>query len=671
MEETRVLTIVFTDIKGFTERTSHIDREAVSRLLQKHEELLLPLVKNYDGVLIKTIGDAFLLSFASPTNAVLCAVMMQERLKEFNSSVSDSEKIEIRIAMNTGEVILRDGDVYGEPVNVASRIESLTEANEVWFSESTYLAMNRQEVPTSLIGEYRLKGIPEAVRVYRVVRDDSSESYAKTVQSQLEKIKGILAETVIPTAATRSSRPLYFLGLVILLLLAFFMLRENNHDKQLRLANEALAGKDYRGAVDSFKKAVQLQPAASATTELIKLAINSHITQHLSVGEKTPENLNELDEFVKEARTAFSSLDSQLLDCEIDLTIRRADLLATQRQRDEADTLLNLLARRSDQRGDVLFAIAKFYSRHGYNWTHTIRYMHKAAQTDPASLTVNPDVVKEFDWFLHTVAPSEGYDEVREFIGTHCFDHFAPMLQTALYTPGEDFHCLRHNARQLLKQKGATVDDTLFYLVDLLTSPGDRNSKELAETLDYFINNATNTEVLKAVAEKITTFPPVFKLFEDYHYERNERVTIIMAGPFFDYFKDYLKSRLSAERAHQRINAWNVLSSRNETTAAELWQYHILNLIDFKSMQWSSAYAPALMESVDYLIKNPLPPDLADNTERISIGQKAARAASEITMQASQALKDNQDSPFIAPGKRRLADLEKLASLLQKTFPRE
>lgn len=671
MEETRVLTIVFTDIKGFTERTSNSDREAVSRLLKKHEELLLPLAKNYDGVLIKTIGDAFLLSFASPTNAVLCAVMMQEKLKEFNATVIESEKIEIRIAMNTGEVIMRDGDVYGEPVNVAARIESLTDANEIWFSESTYLAMNRQEVPTSLIGEYRLKGIPEAVRVYRVVRDDSSASYTKTVQSQLEKIRNMVAESVIPTAAPRSARPLYFLGLVILLALAYFVFRENDHDKQLRLAREAFAAKDFRGTVECLKKAVQLQPAASATAELLEQAINKHIEQRLSIDEKNMANLQALEEYVKEARASCSALDNRLLECEIKLVVQRAELFAAERQREESDRLLNNLSKQAGNRGDVLFEIAKFYSRHGYNWTHTIRYMHQAALTDPASFAVNPDVLSEFDWFLHKVQPGDGYDEVRDFIGTHCFNHFEQLLQQSIYTPGEDYHCLRQNARHLLEKKGFPVDLTRFHLVDLLTSPGDRNSKELGETLDYFIENASNPAVLKEIAGQISLFPKEFMLFEKYSYDRTDRETLVVAGPFFDYFKDYLKSRLSADSAHQRINAHNVLSMRNATTETELWQYHITNLADFRTMQWSQAYAPALFGSVDYLIKKPLPPDMNNSDKFAIVGSKAARAAREIVIQAQQAVKDNQESPFIRPGKRRLADLEQLADQLQKNFPTE
>ena len=151
----RVLSIVFTDIKGFTERTAHADRDFAVRLRAKHDELLKPIVASYGGVLVKTIGDAFLLTFESPTNAVLCALMMQDTLRHHNAQATGAEKIEIRVAINTGEVTIIDGDILGEPVNVASRVEGITDANEIWFTESTYLAMNKQEVPTSLVGEFR------------------------------------------------------------------------------------------------------------------------------------------------------------------------------------------------------------------------------------------------------------------------------------------------------------------------------------------------------------------------------------------------------------------------------------------------------------------------------------------------------------------------------------
>jgi len=162
----RTLTIVFTDIKGFTERTNRSSRGALVRLLERHEELLLPVVMHFGGTVVKTIGDAFLLTFDSPTNAVLCGLVMQDTLRRANEEANEDDRIEIRVAINTGEVELIGSDVFGETVNVAARIEGITDAGEVYFSESTYLAMHKAEVPTSEVGSFRLKGIPEQITVY-------------------------------------------------------------------------------------------------------------------------------------------------------------------------------------------------------------------------------------------------------------------------------------------------------------------------------------------------------------------------------------------------------------------------------------------------------------------------------------------------------------------------
>jgi len=403
-------------------------------------------------------------------------------------------------------------------------------------------------------------------------------------------------------------------------------------------------------------------------TDLLKQAVNSHITQRLAIVEKTAESLAELDQFIKETRAAFSSLDNSLLDCEIELALAQADLLARQRSRDEADNLLANLAKRSDNRGDVLFAIARFYSNKGYNWTHTVRYMHQAALTDPASFAANPEVLSELAWFLEKVAPDDGYTEIRDFIGQHCFDHFVGKLTEALYHPGEDFHVLRRNARYLLQKRGEKIDETSFYLVDLLTSPGSRNSKEQAETLDYFVRNTNNKKVLDEIAAQIASYPSEFKLFESYSYDRGDPETLLVAGPFFTHFKDYLRSRLTVDSINQRLNAYNVFAIRNELSENESWLYHAHNLIDFKGMRWSQAYAPALHESVDYLLSKPLPPNWQENADIAAVGRKAAIAARELTAQIQQAIEKDEDPPFTAQGKRNLNDFRDFAARLAKAF---
>lgn len=167
--ETRTLTILFTDIQGYTETTGRLSREAGLEMLRSHRDFVRPWIEHFGGRVVKGIGDAFLAAFDSPTNAVLCGMALQKALREHNAALPPAQRTEIRVAINTGEVTLEEGDVFGEAVNIAARIESIAETNEVYFTEATYLAMNKAEVPSAEVGYRTLKGIREQVRVYRVL----------------------------------------------------------------------------------------------------------------------------------------------------------------------------------------------------------------------------------------------------------------------------------------------------------------------------------------------------------------------------------------------------------------------------------------------------------------------------------------------------------------------
>ncbi|WP_225409664.1 adenylate/guanylate cyclase domain-containing protein [Stigmatella hybrida] len=166
--KTANLAIVFTDIKGFTERTSRQTHEQNQHLLQTHHALLAPLFKAFGGRILKSIGDAFLVTFESPTQAVLSGIAIQDRLWHYNLSADEDSRLHVRVAVNVGEVRVESSDVFGEPVNIAARVEGITEAGEVFFTEAVYLAMNKAEVPSQEVGTFELKGIPGKIRVFRV-----------------------------------------------------------------------------------------------------------------------------------------------------------------------------------------------------------------------------------------------------------------------------------------------------------------------------------------------------------------------------------------------------------------------------------------------------------------------------------------------------------------------
>ena len=169
--ESRNLTIMMTDIKGFTVRTSTMSRDQIETLLHEHEQLLSPIFVEFDGTVVKTIGDAFLVTFASATKAIEAGQKIQRTLSAHNARATDDRKLFVRVVLNAGEVNIREGDVFGEPVNITARVEGVGEASHVTFTDAVRLLLNQDAVPFEELGEFELKGIPKPVSLFRIIPD--------------------------------------------------------------------------------------------------------------------------------------------------------------------------------------------------------------------------------------------------------------------------------------------------------------------------------------------------------------------------------------------------------------------------------------------------------------------------------------------------------------------
>ena len=166
----RNLAIVFAGLCGYAERLGAQTWEESQRMLRLHEALLDPVFKKFGGRRIKQISGTLLVAFESPTQAVLCAASLQERVQRFDAGVPEDQQLRARVGIHLGEVRLSRGDVFGEPVNIAARIEALCGPGEVLFGESVWLSMNRAEVEAEDAGDRALKGVPEPVRLYKLRR---------------------------------------------------------------------------------------------------------------------------------------------------------------------------------------------------------------------------------------------------------------------------------------------------------------------------------------------------------------------------------------------------------------------------------------------------------------------------------------------------------------------
>lgn len=159
---------MFVDMAGYAERTAKQSRAQNRNLLRDFNGLLVPLIARFGGKRIKTIGDAILVTFRSPTDAVRCGMAMQDAVSGYNDSHPSPDPLLIRVALNVGEVRVEKNDVFGEAVNIAARVEEMTPPGEIYLTGVVYLSMNKAEVVSEHIGEHSLKGVPEQIRIFRV-----------------------------------------------------------------------------------------------------------------------------------------------------------------------------------------------------------------------------------------------------------------------------------------------------------------------------------------------------------------------------------------------------------------------------------------------------------------------------------------------------------------------
>jgi len=159
---------MFTDMVGYT-RLSQANESLALQLLEEHRGLLRPTFLAHGGVEVKTIGDAFLVEFKSALDAVLCAVETQQKMDRRNEGVLPTRKLELRIGIHVGDVVHEASDIYGDAVNIASRIEPLAEPGGVCISQQVYdQVRNRTEFEITKTGELKLKNLELPLAVYKV-----------------------------------------------------------------------------------------------------------------------------------------------------------------------------------------------------------------------------------------------------------------------------------------------------------------------------------------------------------------------------------------------------------------------------------------------------------------------------------------------------------------------
>jgi adenylate cyclase len=179
---------MFTDMVGYTALGQRNESLSLA-LVDEQRKLIRPILARHNGREVKTIGDAFLVEFLSALDAVRCAYDIQRAVREFNISLPEERRVHLRVGVHLGDVVESGGDISGDAVNVASRIEPLAEDGGVCVTRQVYdHVQNKFELRMASLGVKPLKNVSMPIEAYKMMMPWSVETPASSVQLDKKRI---------------------------------------------------------------------------------------------------------------------------------------------------------------------------------------------------------------------------------------------------------------------------------------------------------------------------------------------------------------------------------------------------------------------------------------------------------------------------------------------------
>ena len=243
--ERKLTAIMFTDIVGYSKIMSTNEKIGLE-LLDSQSELVLPIIKNFNGKILKQMGDAFFVDFSSSINAIECSVEIQKALKDYNYSKDSGEKLLLRIGLHIGDVFIKEGDLFGEGINVAARLEPLAEPGGICMSQAFYDSVKvKSDFSAVRIGDVALKNILSKYTIYKIpsfyaedyiepVSNSETDSFQinykiKNIKKLPPPSRGVLETSFILI-------PAYF-GLILFTMFLTFMILDDDQIGKFEITN--------------------------------------------------------------------------------------------------------------------------------------------------------------------------------------------------------------------------------------------------------------------------------------------------------------------------------------------------------------------------------------------------------------------------------------------------
>ena len=174
LRKRKLSAIMFTDLKGYSEKIRENETLTV-KILEKYQGFINSRVSQFEGKVLKTAGDGFLVDFSSAVNAVQCAVKIQEECYRHNRE-NPGEQLQIRIGIHLGDVVIMEDDIIGDGVNIAARIEPLADPGGICISRDVYNQIQgKLDIQLVSLGPRDLKNIKDKVEIYKILVDSMAD----------------------------------------------------------------------------------------------------------------------------------------------------------------------------------------------------------------------------------------------------------------------------------------------------------------------------------------------------------------------------------------------------------------------------------------------------------------------------------------------------------------
>jgi adenylate cyclase len=189
---------MYTDMVGYTALGQRNESLSLA-LVEEQRKLIRPVLIRHNGREIKTMGDAFLVEFPNALDAVRCAYDIQRATKEFNISLPDERRVHLRVGVHLGDVVESEGDISGDTVNVASRIEPLTEDGGVCLTRQVYDHVhNKFELSLTSLGIQHLKGVTLPIEIFKMTMPWHEEKAVQAVKLDRSRIAVLPFDNISP-----------------------------------------------------------------------------------------------------------------------------------------------------------------------------------------------------------------------------------------------------------------------------------------------------------------------------------------------------------------------------------------------------------------------------------------------------------------------------------------